>query len=99
MAYLDTYNAAGNADFQGRCLVAVWSAARDILAEDPVTLDHVSRLDWAHRVLREQANLTARQLAVLVLQNAIIGASPVTASDGDIQFQVNSIIPTLVKVG
>ena len=99
MAYIDTFNAAEDAGFQGRCLVATWLAARDILAEAPETEDHVARLDWANRVLVERTNLTPRQLAVQVLQNSTIAANPTGASDGDIQFQVNSVIATLVRVG
>lgn len=99
MAYADIFNAANDPLFQGRCLVAMWRAAQDVAAEAPNAQDHQQRLDWATRALQDKATITPRQLAMQVLRNATIAASPGAASDGDIQFQVNSILPSLIAIG
>lgn len=99
MSYADTFAAANDSTFQGRCQVALWSAAGDIVAESPDTADHAARLAWAMRILQDRAAITARQLAIQVLRNATIAANPVGASDGDLQFQVNSILPSLLVIG
>ena len=99
MSYLTIYSAANDSDFQGRCQVAVWHAAQDISAEDPATPGHTMRKNWAERVLADKAALTKRQLAIQVLRNGSIAADPATAPDDAIQFQVNSIIDSLILIG
>lgn len=100
MAYADIYTAAVDAAvFQPRCLVAMWKAAQDIMAEDPQTADHQRRVSWATSVMRDAVAITPKQLAMQVLGNATIAANPGAASDGDIQFQVNSVISVLLDIG
>lgn len=100
MAYADIYNAAvDTAIFQPRCMVAVWKAAHDILAEDPGTPDHQRRKAWAVNVLRDQVVITPKQLAMQVLRNTTIAENPGAAPDADIQFQVNSILADLLTIG
>lgn len=99
MTYAAIYTAANEAVFQGRCQVAMWKAAQDVVAESPSTEGHKSRMDWATRVLRDGANITPRQLAMQVLRNAVIAADPVAASDSDMQYQVNSVINDLIAIG
>ena len=99
MAYADIYNAAIDSSWQGRCQVAMWKAAHDILAEDPQTQDHQRRKAWAVNVLRDQVVITPKQLAMQVLRNTTIAANPGAATDADIQFQVNSILADLLTIG
>lgn len=99
MAYADIYNAATDANWQGRCQVAMWKAAHDILAEDPGTPDHERRHDWAVSALRDQLTITPKQIAMQVLRNATIAANPGAATDSDIQFQVNSVLGDLLTIG
>lgn len=99
MAYADIFNAATDANWQGRCQVAMWKAAHDIMAEDPQTQDHQRRTAWAINVLRDQVTITPKQLAMQVLRNAAIAANPGAASDNDLQFQVNSVLPDLLTIG
>lgn len=99
MAYADIYNAANDVNWQGRCWVACWKAAQDILAEPENTPDHVRRVAWATNVMRDSAVITGRQLAMVVLQNATIATNPGAATDADIQFQVNASLPMLLAVG
>lgn len=97
--YADIHNAANDALFQGRCQVAMWSAAGDIINEAPGTSNHAARLDWANRVLQDSTNITPRQLAMQVLRNTSIAANPGASTDGDIQFQVNSVLASLIAIG
>jgi hypothetical protein len=100
MACADIYNAATDtAIFQPRCQVAMWKAAQDIMGESPQTPDYARRVAWATNVLRDKAAITPKQLAMQVLRNPTIAANPGAAVDGDIQFQVNSIIGDLLNIG
>lgn len=99
MSYADIYNAATDVLFQGRCQVAMWKAAHDIMAEDPQTQDHERRVSWAWYVLRDRAIISPKQLAMQVLRNATIAANPGASSDGDIQFQINSVLNALMDIG
>lgn len=99
MTYAAIYTAATDAAFQGRCLVAAWKAAQDITDESDKAVDHAARLNWARKMLQDRASITPRQLAIQVLRNATIAGDPSAAADGDLQFQVNSIIADLVKIG
>lgn len=99
MSYSTIYAAANDAEFQGRCQVAMWVAAQAISAEAANTADHAARLDWASRVLQDRANITPRQLAMQVLRNPTIALGPLSATDGDLQFQVNSVIAALIQIG
>lgn len=99
MGYSEIYSAAVDGQFQGRCQVAMWRVAQNVLDEDPATKDHQTRTEWATRVLQDRANITPRQLAMQVLRNATISDDPAASTDGDIQYQVNSILPYLIAIG
>jgi hypothetical protein len=99
MSYSDIFAAANDAAFQGRCQVAMWKAAQDIAAEGAATPNHSSRLDWAVRVLADRTNISPRQLAMQVLRNATIAAAPAASTDGDLQYQVNSVLESLIAIG
>lgn len=96
MSYADIYAAANDEAFQGRCMVAMWRAAQDISADNG---SPTASADWANSVLQDKASITPRQLTMQVLRNPTIAAAPALASDGDIQFQVNSVLPALVALG
>ena len=99
MSYAATFAAASDSVFQGRCLVACWRAAQDILGEPTSTPNYEVRRGWAVTVLQGRQRATPMQIAVQVLRNSVIAAAPGTATDGDIQFQVNSIIADLTAIG
>lgn len=99
MAYTDIFNAAADPVFQGRCMVACWNAAQDIIGESPATQNYEVRRGWAISILQGTQRATPRQIAVQVLRNVTIAANPTAALDGDIQFQVNSIIAELTAIG
>jgi len=99
MSYAAIFTAATDPAFQGRCLVAAWRAAQDILAEPTNTPNYGGRRGWATNILQGQARITNQQLAVQVLRNTTIAANPTAALDDNLQFQVNSIIADLVAIG
>jgi hypothetical protein len=99
MNYAAVFGAANDPVFQGRCVVATWKAAQDVLTESPGTPNYAVRRQWALNTLRGNTAITPRNLAVQVLRNATIAASPATATDNDLQFQVNSILADLIEIG
>jgi hypothetical protein len=99
MSYSDIYAAANDVTFQGRCLVAMWKAAQDVANESSSTANHEVRKDWAVRVLQDRANITPRQVAMQVLTNAVIASAPSSAADGDIQYQVNTVLNSIIAIG
>ena len=99
MSYLAIYTAANDPDFQARCKVALWKAAYDITNEDPQTVNHEARLNWARTVQQGRLALTDATLAQAVLTNTTIAANPSAASDGDIQFQVSVLLACLIAQG
>jgi hypothetical protein len=99
MSYSDTFNAVNDPAFQGRCLVAMWRAAQDVAAEAETTPNHQARKDWASRVLQDKANITPRQLVMQVMRNPTIAGAGTAAPDGDIQFQVNSVLDSIIAIG
>ena len=99
MSYLDTFNASKDSAFQGRCLVACWSAATDILTEDPLTPNHSDRKAWAVNMLRGQQKVSNEQLAIQVLRNSVIAAAPSTSSDSDLKFAVTTYLNDLIEIG
>jgi hypothetical protein len=99
MSYAAIFAASNDEAFQGRCLVACWKAAQDILSEPRGTENYDVRRGWALNILAGTARITPQQLAVQVLRNPTIGQNPVAAQDGDLQFQVNSIISDLTAIG
>jgi len=99
MSYAARFTAATDVTFQGRCLVACWVAAQDILAEATNTPNYGERRGWATNILQGRQQASNQQIAVQVLRNATIAAAPATSPDADLQFQVNSIIADLVAIG
>jgi len=99
MNLLDIYTAAHNTQFQNRCRVATWIAAQDIASEDVSTPNHETRMDWSKRALQDSITIKPHQLAMQVLRNPVIATDPAGAADGDIQFQVNSVIAAIIAIG
>ena len=99
MAYADIYNAATDPNWQGRCLVAVWKAAQDILSEDPGTQDHQRRKAWAVNVLRDGAAITPKLLAMQVLRNETIAATPgdLRSGCGSTQARPTSVTSSIMQ--
>ena len=99
MSYSAIFAAVQDPAFQGRCFVACWKAAQDILSEDPGTPNYEVRRGWAVSILQGTQRATPQQIAVQILRNPTIAQNPVAAQDGDLQFQVNSIIADLTAIG
>jgi hypothetical protein len=106
MSYATIYASATDATFQARCRAALWDVANKVINEEsgfPASGQaHASASEdseYALRVLRDQSTISDRVLAMQVLRNATIASDPAEASDGDIQFQVNSIWAEFRRIG
>lgn len=99
MDYQVIFGATQDGAFQNRCRVAMWLAAQDIAAEPEDTPDHATRKEWAKRVLQDVVTIKPHVLAMQVLRNPGIAANPGAAPDADIQFQVNSVIDSIIAIG
>ena len=106
MAYSDIWTNANDSTFQGKCRAGVWDVANKVINGDtgfPASGQEAAvaaeDTEYALKVLRDVASLSDRVLAMQVLRNSTIAASPSTASDGDIQFQINNIWAELRRIG
>ena len=106
MAYSDVWTNANDATFQGKCRAGLWDVANRVVASEvgfPAPGQEaavaVEDDEYALKVLRDQVSLSDRVLAMQVLRNATIAASPGTAADNDVQFQINSIWAELRRIG
>lgn len=106
MSYTDIWTSANDADFQGRCWAALWDVANKVAIEaagfpasGQESTDDGYDVAYAYRLLRDESTLTSRQLAQQVLRNGTIASSPVTATDGDIQYQINNTWAMLRNIG
>ena len=82
-----------------RLTAAFTDAARDILNEDPGTINHGNRRAWAEGILRDagSAEAFARQTQWRLLLNATVEAAGEAATDGDIVYVVVSeILPAVI---
>jgi hypothetical protein len=97
MAYADIWTHANDETFQGRCWAALWDVCNKVAAGDagyPAAGMAAASADddaaYAIRVLRDEARVTARQLAQQVLRNPTIAANPASAVDNDLAWQINN---------
>lgn len=92
------YSLFTSAMMLGRVIAAVATAATYILTESPATPNHAERLAWARETLLNP-ELDARRCMLFVATNEQIAtaenASPGSSSDSDIQWCVDTMIPTL----
>lgn len=76
-----------------RVIVAVATAAQQVLAEAPSTVNHTARVAWAKLALKDAA-LMADEMMWGVVGNPTIQNLAAGSTDNDIQFVVNSLIDT-----
>lgn len=88
----------GDGTFWKKVAGACWVAAWQIIGEDPETANHANRLVWAQQV---QANrkAMARDMLAKVLENPTLAADPEGATDGDVQYVINSLVDTFATGG
>lgn len=87
MGFTEQHTLATSQEFFIRVKVAVAKASIAVANEDPATLGHTQRVQYAQAAL---ANLdsVARNMAFGVACNPVISAE---SSDSDIEFTVNSV--------
>lgn len=93
MSLLTQYTLARDPVFQSRIKMAAVIAAIAVINESPLVQNHNARYSYAVRVLSGSVNFITK-LSYLVVTNATIAATAPTgenATDGDIQFVVNSL--------
>ena len=95
-SYLELFQLASNSEFQIRLRYALLRAAYDISNEPVDVPNHNNRLAWAIAELDGRSSVPIDRLAVGVLLNPAIAAAGALATDADIQFQVNSMVPGLL---
>lgn len=94
-SYVELFDLATDATFHKRIRFALLKSAYDIKNEAASVPNHTERLLWAIRILNNEP-LDLGHVAIGVLLNPAIGNAGSAATDADIQFQVNSLIPDLV---
>ena len=106
MSYATIYASATDADFQARCRAALWDVANRVVngesgfpASGQASSYAAEDMEYALRVLRDQSTISDRVLAMQVLRNGTIASDPASASDGDIQYQINSIWAEFRRIG
>ena len=88
MTFEESYQLSQDFTWQGRCIVAACAAATNVSSEDPATVGHEKRAEFATSLM---LNPSAYQVAIahgVAAQPGITGSS---ATDNDIQFTVNSL--------
>ena len=101
MTYAGTYDVAVDAEhtFRKQLAGALHSIATDIMAEDPATEDHSTRLTWARSVTmsNEGPTVEAGRWVWLMLTNATFAADPLTANDGAVKTIAISFLGIMLK--
>lgn len=95
-SYLELYRLASDSDFQIRLRYALLREAYDITNESVDTPNHAQRLIWARAELNGLSEVQINRLAIGVLLNPAIAASGSLATDAELQFQVNKMVPGLI---
>lgn len=94
MAFIDNWNNASDATFQGRCMGGLWKVCMTKKADSPTP----EETNYIQRVMQDLQNITPRVLAMQVLRNATIAADPVNSSDGDLEWQLNQVWDDLLEI-
>ena len=95
-SYVELFDLATDSVFHKRIRFALLKAAYDIKNEGLGVVNHSERLRWAVRILNNEHSIDLGHIAIGVLLNPAIGNAGSAATDADIQFQVNSLVPELV---
>ena len=90
---LDIYHLIhSDGDLWKKVEAAAWKGATAVVYEDPGTLNHAARLEWANAVLADAAAWTVANKGK-VLENATIQSVGHSATDNDVEFVVASLAP------
>ena len=87
MNFAEQINLAMTPAFVARVQAAMVKSAIAVSSEDPETVGHATRTQWATQVLRDPAHYATR-MAFGVAANPVI---TVDSGDSDIEFTVNSV--------
>ena len=88
---------ADQATWQDRVEYYRLAAALDVVAEDPVTQNHLERVVYAQKIIAGSNNISGYSLAVATNATVLASISEATGepdwgvSDNDMEFTVNSL--------
>ena len=92
-ALLEIYNLIqSDGDLWKKAYAAAFVAATAIIYESPATANHAARLEWANTTRADLAGWVTANKAK-ILENATVAAAGNLATDNDVQFVVNSLVP------
>lgn len=93
MSLLTQNTLARDQNFQSRVRMAAVIAAIAVINESTLTPNHANRIAYAKRVLSGQVNFITKLSYLVVTNQTIATTAPtgVDATDGDIQYVVNSL--------
>ena len=94
--YADIYNAAIDSNYQGRCYVAAWLVAWDILGDSNAPQE---RKEWAGEVVQRRMAVTPEQLVMALMRNATVQAQVGAATDEQLLTAVLTGLDELVAAG
>ncbi len=78
---LELFSLLSNSDLQDKSVASVLKAAQQVIDEDPATVNHVSRLIWAKKSIKDPKAMGLSMMPAVLAANAgatigtIIGAS------------------------
>ena len=95
--YAEIYTFATDPTFQSRCRAALWEQANKVANGDsgfPAAGQEnaIDDPEYSRRILRDEARVTDRVLAMQVLRNSTIAANPAASADADILWQLNNAV-------
>lgn len=98
MSALDLISTASDATFSGRVMMIMFKVAQNVASEDPATINHVPRIEYASYVImgEEKPQLVSAHVISSnpTISMAIESDPPALGSnvpDGDIEFALASI--------
>jgi len=101
MSFASTYDVAVDAThvFRKQLAGALHSIACDVIAEDPATEDHSTRLTWARSITlsNEGPTVEAGRWVWLMLTNSTFAASPTTADDGAVKSVATGFLSIMLQ--
>ena len=105
MAFLESGYLAEDVEFKKRVMIALLTAAKDIMAEVNTTTAHSQRVTYASKVIANPVDEAANATNLIVTNTSIVASFnknitryTTTATDSDIQFTVNSLFNALAGV-
>ncbi len=99
IAYKDGYDLLDNAELQKRVKYARLRSATFILIEAANTPNHAERVAWAEKAMRDQLQMSFRELMLTVILDAALQQDGLLVTDVALQGAVDAAIPRMIAGG